>query len=147
MSDPYNSNASSSGPIAKPDRSTTSSTAPTNSTSRRRLSPSWKRKFSLIEKAGGVELPDFRKLSTGEHVAINFNVLAFLFGPLYYLGKGLLRQAFMYFILSAALLLILAAVDLEFLSIAVVIVVAFVCASRANISYYRKVILNSAPWF
>ena len=43
------------------------------------LSPKWKRRFALIEKAGGAKMPAFKTLTFGERFAC-FNWLAFFFG-------------------------------------------------------------------
>ncbi|WP_449468123.1 DUF2628 domain-containing protein [Stenotrophomonas humi] len=64
------------------------------------VSKSWKSKFGLIDKAGGPDLPNFRNLPFGERFGLNFNILAFIFGPFYCPAKGLWRQAVLYVIFA-----------------------------------------------
>lgn len=100
----------------------------------------------MIDKAGGPELPHLRDLPFGERFGLNFNFLAFIFGPFYYLAKGLRRQAVLYFILTVALILLLEAIGLGKFSRGLGYGFAAVYALRANISYYKKVVLGDTPW-
>ena len=145
MSDPYNSYGSSAPPISQPTTAVPPR-AKADSIARLQVSESWKRKFRLIDKAGGPDLPHFRDLPFGERFGLNFNVLAFIFGPLYYLAKGLWRQALLYFIFAVALVLLLEAMGLGKLSRGIGYGFAAVYALRANISYYKKVVLGDTPW-
>ena len=145
MSDPYNSCGSSVSPITQPSAATPPR-AKADSISRLGVSESWKCKFRLIEKAGGPDLPHFRDLPFGERFGLNFNVLAFIFGPFYYLAKGLWRQAVLYFVFAVALVLLLEAMGLGKLSRGVGYGFAAAYALRANISYYKKVVLGDTPW-
>jgi hypothetical protein len=145
VSDPYNSYGSSAPPISQP--TTTVPPRPkADSIARLQVSESWKRKFRLIEKAGGPDLPHFRDLTFGERFGLSFNVIALILGPLYYLTKGLWRQALLYFIIAAALILLLNAIGLGSFSRNVGYGLGVVYASRANISYYKKVALGETPW-
>lgn len=110
------------------------------------VAESWKRKFRLIDKAGGPDIPRFRELSFGERFSLNFNILAFFFGPFYYLAKGLWRQAIIYFIFAVAVFLLLEAIGLGQFSRSVGYGLAAGYAVRANISYYKKVVLGNIPW-
>lgn len=56
------------------------------------ISKSWREKFSLIGKAGGAKLPKIRSLTFTETSKISFNVWDWLFGPLYYLRKGMWKR-------------------------------------------------------
>ncbi|RYX89442.1 MAG: hypothetical protein EOO28_33080 [Comamonadaceae bacterium] len=58
-----------------------------------RLLPAWAYPFQLIEKAGGADLPRWRRLSWLELVVVFVNPLALVFGPLYLLHLGLWRRA------------------------------------------------------
>jgi hypothetical protein len=62
-----------------------------------KLSPSWKAKFLLIEKAGGPKMADFKALTFGECMKINFNWWAFVFGPFYYFVMGMEKKGFALF--------------------------------------------------
>lgn len=145
MSDPYNSHGSSVLPISQP-ATVVPPRAEVDSISRLDVSESWKHKFRLIDKAGGPDLPHFRDLPFGERFGLNFNVLAFILGPFYYLAKGLWRQALLYFIFAVALVLLLEAIGLGKLSRGVGYGFGAVYALRANISYYKKIVLSDTPW-
>ena len=145
MSDPYNSYGASVPPTAPPTAAAPPRTK-SDPISHLDVSESWKRKFRLIDKAGGPDLPNFRDLPFGERFGLNFNILAFIFGPFYYLVKGLWRQAILYFIFTVALVLLLEAIGLGNFSRAVGYGFGAVYALRANISYYKKIVLGETPW-
>jgi hypothetical protein len=145
MSDPYNSYGSALPPAAAPAASHVQPVAarPRDNISKLDVSESWKKNFRLIEKAGGPDLPYFRDLPFGERFGLNFNFLAFLFGPIYLAVKGLWRQAIVYFVLGFTIVLILESMGF---SGRIGTGLGFICAMRANTSYYRKVVLGEAPW-
>ncbi|MCX7514414.1 DUF2628 domain-containing protein [Frateuria sp. STR12] len=145
MSDPYNSYGSSFPPLSQPS-SPTPPRVETDPVSHLDVSAAWKRRFRLIERAGGPALPRFRELPYGDRIGLNFNMLAFFFGPFYYLAKGLWRQAILYFILAVALVMLLEVTGLGKISRAVGYGFAAVYGIRANVSYYKKVVLGEAPW-
>ena len=115
------------------------------------VSPAWKQRFYLIEKAGGAKQPKFKELSGGERMKIGFNILAFLFGPIYYATKGMWRKALSLF--GACLLAILVlSVVLELVGLgrfgnALGYGAAALFAIRANIDYYKKLVLGDNGWW
>ncbi|KQW91544.1 hypothetical protein ASC94_17330 [Massilia sp. Root418] len=117
------------------------------------LSPGWKHKFALLEKAGGVKLPRFKELAFGERFRVSFNIWAFLFSTIYYLVKGMWRKAISYTLLtmvaSTLIGLVLVALGMPEQSVdrALWIVGAAWFATRANIDYYKKVMLSENGWF
>lgn len=110
------------------------------------LSNTWKKRFVLIAKAGGPEVPQLRQLSSKERRSIGFNVFAFLFGPFYYLLKGLWRQASVYFGLTVLGILLMDAAGLEQIDRIVAGIAAAMYSWRANISYYRRAVLGETFW-
>ncbi len=111
------------------------------------VSANWKRRFRIIEKAGGPELKDFRDLPFGERISIAFSVLGFLFGPIYFLCKGLWRPAIAYFLVTVGIILVSMMIGMDFLGKAVGYGASAAYAYRACILYYRKVVLKEEPWF
>lgn len=111
----------------------------------------WKAKFHLIERAGGVKLPKFKELKVGERLKVNFNVLAFLFGPIYYAVKGMWKKGLALFALSTLVVVVLATVcevlGFGVLGNALGYGVAALFATRANIDYYKKVVLHENGWW
>lgn len=78
--------------------------------------------------------------------SFQFNVLAFLFGPLYYVAKGMWRKGISLFIVCVAAVIaiefFLAAIGFGRMGKALSYGVAAVYAVRANIDYYRKMVLG-----
>lgn len=115
------------------------------------VSESWKQKFRLIEKAGGARQQNLKALSSGERMKVVFNVLAFLFGPIYYLVKGMWKKALALF--GACIVVIVAVgVVLDLLGFgrvadALGYGAAAVFAVRANIDYYKKMVLGDDGWW
>ena len=112
------------------------------------ITESWKIKFSLIEKAGGPKLTKVRDLAFGERMKVVFNIWGFLFGPFYYLAKGMWKKAVVYFSLCiVAILIIEFILDKAGISTTITSLIApAVFATKANIDYYRKIILNEDEW-
>lgn len=124
-----------------------SETAPSATES---LSPSWVRKFALIEKAGGTKLPDGKNLTTWERMAIQFGFLGFLFGPIYYLVKGMWKKAIVLTLLGLAIIFaVIAALAMAGIdgATATRFVIPAIFASRATIDYYKKVVLKDDAWW
>lgn len=115
------------------------------------VSDAWKTKFQLIEKAGGVKLPQFKALGVGERMKIGFSVLAFLFGPFYYLTKGMWKKAISLFVVCVAVVLLLQLVlgmmGLGRFSSSLGYGVAAIFAARSNIDYYKKMVLRQNGWW
>ncbi|MDR6992722.1 DUF2628 domain-containing protein [Luteimonas sp. 3794] len=145
MTDPYNSAGPYAPPAARPDPVLTASAKP-DPIAGLDVSESWKRKFRLIEKAGGPKLPGFRNLRPGERLRVNFNILGFLFGPIYFLIKGLWRQSVVYLICAVTLIVLFEVMGLGELARAMGYGFAALYAVRANVSYYRKVVLGETTW-
>jgi chromate transport protein ChrA len=77
--------------------------------------------------------------------------LAFLFGPLYYLAKGMWKKAILYTIVSLLILITLAMI-LEYLGYSKIIGSLHFGASaffamRANIDFYKKSVLEENNWW
>jgi hypothetical protein len=115
------------------------------------VSEAWKTRFQFLEKAGGVKMPRLKALGTGERMKLSFNILAFLFGPFYYLAKGMWKKAIALFVVCAAAVLVLA-VLLEMAGFgqfgkSLGYGVAAIFAVRANIDYYKKMVLGQNGWW
>lgn len=115
------------------------------------ISESWKAKFHLLEKAGGVKLPKFRELSFSERMKVNFNVIAFFLGPIYYAVKGMWKKGITYFAICVVVITILSILlelaGLERFGKALGYGAAAIFAVRANIDYYKKMVLNQNGWW
>lgn len=113
------------------------------------LSEAWKKKFVLLEKAGGPKLPKANELTSSERRKLIFNIWGFLFGPFYYLAKGMWKKAILLFVLCVAAIIILdmilGAMGIPDAITALISPVLF--ATRANIDYYKKVMLGDNGWW
>jgi hypothetical protein len=116
-----------------------------------KVSEAWREKFRVIEKAGGPRLPKFRSVPYKERKTIGFNGFGFLFGPFYYLAKGMWRKAITYFGGGVAIIVVLSIVmdmlgfkDAErYLGYGM----AGAFAVRANIDYYKQMVLDENDWW
>ena len=115
------------------------------------VSRRWKNKFRLFEKAGGANLSRLRDLSLSERIKITFNFLSFLFGPIYYVIKGMWRKGLVLFVVCAGVVLTLAfgleLAGLGRLNSSLGYGVGIVFATRANIDYYKKMVLQQNGWW
>lgn len=144
--DPYNSYQSH-VPIASTSVVDTPAPPPRRDTiSGLDISEKWKATFRAIETAGGPDLPKFSELSISDRRTIRFNWLAFFLGPFYYLAKGLWRQTIVYVLLAITCVFIMDSIGLGNFSRAVGYGFAAIYAVRANISYYRRLVLGEMPW-
>ena len=115
------------------------------------VSDSWKTKFRLIEKAGGPKQGNLKALPFGERFMIGFNVIAFLFGPVYYAVKGMWRRGLSLFAVGLVLIVILSII-LDALGMGRVgnslgYGLAAIFAVRANIDQYKKWVLRDNGWW
>ena len=91
------------------------------------ISDKWKQRFSAIHHAGGIKMPKFKELPAEERrKAFSFNFLAFFFGPIYYATKGMWKKGLALFLGYG---------------------ISAVFATRANIDYYKKMLLNDNGWW
>ncbi len=115
------------------------------------VSDTWKNKFYLIEKAGGVKMTAFKSLSFGERMKFSFNILAFLFGPIYYAVKGMWKKGLLMFVVGVVAIVVLSMVmelmGLGRMANALGYGVSAVFAMRANIDYYKKMVLGDNGWW
>lgn len=115
------------------------------------ISPAWRWRFELIEKAGGPSLPKFGQLSWRGRLQL-FSFLGFVFGPFYYLAKGMWRKAITFtavgLVVGLALELAMTSAGLSETSAYRMssMVLPVLCATRAYIDYYKKVCLGEEGW-
>lgn len=109
----------------------------------------WQLKFALMDKAGGPKFPQIKKLLLGERMKVVFSIWGFLFGPFYYLGKGMWKKAIsltaVVFLLILVLDQILTAFDLP--GVITNFIGPAIFATRANVDYYKKIILGENGWW
>jgi hypothetical protein len=114
------------------------------------VSESWKKKFALIEKAGGVGFPKWRELTYGEKNVIRINLWALVFGPFYYIALGMWKKGAVIFFLCIATLMVLDLTLEHFgreMSATLNYVTAVIYAQRATLDYYKKVVLGDDGWW
>ena len=116
------------------------------------VSETWKKRFRAMHRAGGPNLPKLKELAPEDrkHASV-FNILAFLFGPFYYLAKGMWRKGIVLFVLCLIGILVL-----DFVMVlagfgkyanATGFGAAAVFAVLANRDYYSKMVLGRNGWW
>lgn len=116
------------------------------------VSDVWKKRFRWLRKAGGPSMPNIKNMSRSERREYRqFNVLGFLFGPFYYFAKGMWKKGISLFLVCVTVIVVLAAI-LEMLGIgrfasALGYGASAVFSVRANIDYYKKMVLRSNGWW
>jgi hypothetical protein len=122
------------------------------------VSDSWKAKFKLLESVGAADKfvykatssVEFKALSFRERQKISLNLLAFIFGPLYYFSKKMWRKGAVLFggitLLNVILTLIEMGVGAEFPPVVYWVPSAVICAQLANYDYYKFVVHNEVMW-
>ena len=116
------------------------------------VSDTWKKRFRWIQAAGGPSLKNAKNVPKEQRLTFGlFNILAFLFGPLYYLAKGMWKRALMYSLILYSIIFVIAYVMIangyEQHVNALGYGVAALFAMRANLDYYKKMVLNDNGWF
>lgn len=116
------------------------------------VSDKWKARFKAMHKAGGPNMPLLKELTPEEKKQLSpFNILGFLFGPLYYLAKGMWRKALTLFVLCFIGLMILEIVlnlaGLAKFSNSTGFAAGAVFAVLANRDYYSKMVLGKNGWW
>lgn len=114
------------------------------------VSDTWKKRFHLIEKAGGVKLPRFKELRFRERLSVNFNVWALLFGPIYLLIKGMWKLALTWLGIILLAGVVLAVIEIMFqinTGNALGTGVAVALSMLANRNYYKKMVQGRLDWF
>ncbi|CAN7620150.1 DUF2628 domain-containing protein [Acidovorax sp. LjRoot129] len=117
------------------------------------LSETWKKRFALIERAGGFKMPQLKELSFGERMTCTFNFVAALFGPFYYMAKGMWKRGLTYWGLAIAgivlleLIISLAGFGHILSSMHYGGAWAGLFGVMANRDYYKKVMLHDNGWF
>jgi len=116
------------------------------------ISATWKKRFTWLKKAGGPSMSNLKTMPKAERKGFNqFNILAFLFGPFYYVAKGMWRKGISLFVVCAAVVialeLLLVMIGFGQFGKAVGYGVSAVFAIRANIDYYKKMVLGKNGWW
>lgn len=122
------------------------------------VSDAWKTKFDILQKIGADEQFIYKAMSSAEYKAlgfreknkISFNILAFLFGPLYYFSKTMWEKGAVIlgttWLLAALLTLVEVVVGVELPAVVYWIPSAVICAQLANYDYFRKVMHGEKMW-
>ena len=119
----------------------------------------WKSRFNAIVAAGGVKLPNIKTLPSHERDIVLRNAWALFFGPFYYCAKGMWKKGSTLFLVSVVLCVGLeTAIQLVlgyfghgelfgeiWFPIALTFFLLF--GARANIHYYRKMVLDDCGWW
>lgn len=117
-----------------------------------KLSDSWRWKFDFFDTYG---LPSatpeakaaYRNLSFMAKLRLTSNILAFLFGPLYFIVKGMWRKGLSLLALTIAVGAVLVVLDVnDTITRGIGMGVAALAMSAANYAYYLHVVRGSRSW-
>ncbi|MFE3190696.1 DUF2628 domain-containing protein [Nocardia sp. NPDC059240] len=118
----------------------------------RQLSNRWQERFAFYDAYG---LPNsspagraaFKALSFGQRFALNSNFLAFLFGPFYFLVKGMWRKGLTLLGVSLAIGAVTVVLNLpDRLSTGIGFAIGALAMTTANYAYYLHVVKGSQSW-
>jgi hypothetical protein len=115
------------------------------------VSDTWKAVFSLIQKAGGPPLKNFKTLTFGERMRVGMNFFAFMLGPLYYAAKGMWKKGLLLFLAGNAIIFVVAVicallkVDVPPQALGAGLSALF--GSQANMDFYKKEVLGKSGWW
>jgi hypothetical protein len=131
---------------AAPEARKSGATAPASAQA---ISANWRKKFLLIKKAGGPKLSKAKDLKLGERMSVVFNIWGFLLGPFYYLAKGMWKKSI---VLCALALIIIVILDtllpaMRATDIATSCIAPVIFGTRANVDYYKKMVLGESGWW
>ncbi|MFN7571514.1 MAG: DUF2628 domain-containing protein [Betaproteobacteria bacterium] len=116
------------------------------------ISEIWKKRFRWLRKAGGPSMKNIKDMPISERIrGSTFNILAFLFGPFYYIAKGMWRKGVALFVVCVVVVVLLDIVltlsGFAKVGKALGYGVSAVFAVRANIDYYKKMVLGENGWW
>ncbi len=118
--------------------------------SEQEISGKWKKRFDLIDKAGGVKLPLVKNLSLSERVTAAFNIWGFIFGVFYYVHLGMSKKGLFLFgiitlgcVLTALLESVFPEIKLlQYLNASTYFIMPLVFGGWVNIDYYKKIFVK-----
>lgn len=109
----------------------------------------WERRFALIDKAGGVKLPQVWSLPPKEIFLIRWNLAALFFGPIYYAAKGMWKKGLTLWGIGV-LIAFVGAVLLEEMGFepdAMIYLPSVVFCLFANVNFYRRTKEGFTGWW
>jgi len=116
------------------------------------LSPSWQKRFDFFNTYG---LPNstpeskaaYQALTFLERVKLTSNILAFLFGPIYFFVKGMWRKGLTLLGIFVAVEVVLVVLNVsDSLARAIGFGLAAIGMSTADYAYYLHVVRGSQSW-
>ena len=93
---------------------------------------------------------DSRNLTAGERASLTFNIWGMIFGPFYYMAKGMWKKAFSYTLVFFVLIEIVVLIGEHYNYRGVRemgFITAVMFALRANVDYYKKMRLGDRSWW
>ncbi|MGW5522016.1 DUF2628 domain-containing protein [Gordonia sp. NPDC003950] len=111
----------------------------------------WQTRFAFYDAHGNPADPAgravFRVLPFGRRMRLSFNVLAFLFGPIYFAVKGMWRKGLTLLAIGVAVGIVMELVNAPAgLNAPVAAAMGALAGSTANYSYYLHIRANSHSW-
>jgi hypothetical protein len=112
----------------------------------------WQQRFAFFDTYGlpssSLEAREaYKLLPFGTKVRIGSNILAFLFGPLYFFAKGMWRKGLTLLAAAITIAVVTVVIDVpDSIARAVGLGFAAAAATTANYAYYLHVVKHSRSW-
>lgn len=116
------------------------------------LAPVWRSRFAFFDRYGLPNGTDearaaLRAMPFGQRLRLNSNILAFLFGPIYFFVKGMWRKGVTLLVAGIVVIAVLSAVGAsDSIVRAVSFGVSAAAMLTANFAYYLHVRRGSTSW-
>jgi hypothetical protein len=116
------------------------------------LPPMWQRRFAFFRRFG---LPRsspqaqeaYRILGLSQRMDVSANVLAFVFGPLYFVAKGMWRKGLVLLVVEFTVLMVLGILGVSEIWLrAIGVGFSVIATITANYAYFLHVTRASASW-
>lgn len=116
------------------------------------LSPMWQKRFAFFRRFG---LPrsspqareSYRALGLSERMDVSANVLAFVFGPVYFLAKGMWRKGLALLLVEFTVLMVLGNLGFPEIGLrAIGVGFSVIATITANYAYFLHVTRSSRSW-
>jgi len=112
------------------------------------VNDSWKKKFLTICEAKPISLGFIPKFENSKELnyGAKMNFLAFFFGPIYYMIKGMWKKGLVVFGLSIVLMVVIAMINpnlVQFVGYGI----GALCITMANNDFYRFKVLNEGNFW
>lgn len=116
------------------------------------LPPMWQKRFAFFRRFGlprsSPQARDaYRALGLSQRMDVSANVLAFVFGPLYFMAKGMWRKGLALLVVEFTVLMVLGILGVSEIWLrAIGVGFSVIATTTANYAYFLQVTQASTSW-